>query len=43
MLCLPQVKKIEKRDAVLTGVQQIDRLLRPGAKYANLNPFEVRT
>ena len=36
------MKKIEKRDAILTGVQQIDRLLRPGSKYANLNPFDVR-
>ena len=36
-----QVKEIEKRDAVLTSAQQIDRLLRPGSKYINLNPFEV--
>lgn len=36
-----QVKKIEKRDAVLTSSQQIDRLLRPGSTYFNLNPFEV--
>uniref|UniRef100_A0A673FRG7 Uncharacterized protein n=1 Tax=Sinocyclocheilus rhinocerous TaxID=307959 RepID=A0A673FRG7_9TELE len=41
-LCLvPQVKQIEKRDSVLTSKQQIDRLLRPGASYFNLNPFEV--
>lgn len=36
-----QVKEIEKRDSVLTSKQQIDRLLRPGATYFNLNPFEV--
>uniref|UniRef100_A0AAY4CM34 DnaJ homolog subfamily C member 8 n=1 Tax=Denticeps clupeoides TaxID=299321 RepID=A0AAY4CM34_9TELE len=28
-------------DSVLTPKQQIDRLLRPGASYFNLNPFEV--
>ncbi|XP_003384077.1 PREDICTED: dnaJ homolog subfamily C member 8-like [Amphimedon queenslandica] len=38
---LSEVKQIEKRDSVLTGTQQIDRLLRKGAKYANLNPYEV--
>ena len=38
---LSQVKEIEKKDAVLTNSQQIDRLLRPGSKYSNLNPFEV--
>lgn len=26
---------------MLTSKQQIDRLLRPGASYFNLNPFEV--
>lgn len=36
-----QVKEIEKRDSVLTPKQQIDRLLRPGSSYFNLNPFEV--
>ncbi|GAA6094741.1 dnaJ homolog subfamily C member 8 [Tachysurus ichikawai] len=36
-----EVKQIEKRDSVLTSKQQIDRLLRPGATYFNLNPFEV--
>ena len=36
-----QVKVIEKRDAVLTPSKQIDRLLRPGSMYLNLNPFEV--
>lgn len=35
------MKQIEKRDSVLTSKQQIDRLLRPGASYFNLNPFEV--
>ncbi|CAF3335420.1 unnamed protein product [Rotaria sp. Silwood1] len=36
-----EVKAIEKRDANLTPEQQINRLLRPGATYFNLNPFEV--
>uniref|UniRef100_A0A3B3ZA80 J domain-containing protein n=1 Tax=Periophthalmus magnuspinnatus TaxID=409849 RepID=A0A3B3ZA80_9GOBI len=36
-----EVKQIEKRDSVLTSKQQIDRLLRPGASYFNLNPFEL--
>lgn len=36
-----QVKEIEKRDSVLTSEQQINRLLRPGSTYFNLNPFEV--
>merc|ERR1712126_411556 len=35
------LKETEARDAVLTPKQQIDRLLRPGASYANLNPFQV--
>lgn len=35
------MKKIEKRDSVLTSKQQIDRLLRAGSTYFNLNPFEV--
>lgn len=26
---------------MLTSKQQIDRLLRPGASYFNLNPYEV--
>ncbi|XP_077866389.1 dnaJ homolog subfamily C member 8-like [Saccoglossus kowalevskii] len=38
---MTEVKEIEKRDSVLTPTQQIDRLLRPGATYFNLNPFEV--
>lgn len=36
-----KVKQIEKRDSVLTSKQQIDRILRPGSTYFNLNPFEV--
>ncbi|XP_044259655.1 dnaJ homolog subfamily C member 8 [Tribolium madens] len=36
-----EVKEIEKRDSVLTSKQQIERLLRPGSTYLNLNPFEV--
>lgn len=36
-----KVKEIEKRDSVLTGPQQIDRLTRPGSSYFNLNPYEV--
>lgn len=36
-----EVKEIEKRDSVLTSEQQINRLLRPGSTYFNLNPFEV--
>lgn len=36
-----EVKEIEKRDSVLTPKQQIDRLLRPGSSYFNLNPYEV--
>ncbi|XP_033635478.1 dnaJ homolog subfamily C member 8-like isoform X2 [Asterias rubens] len=38
---MEEVKAIEERDAVLTPKQQIDRLLRPGSTYFNLNPFEV--
>lgn len=38
---LIQVKQIEKRDSVLTPKQQIERLLRPGSTYRNLNPFDV--
>jgi len=36
-----ELKETEKKDAVLTPSQQIDRLLRPGYTYRNLNPFEV--
>ncbi|XP_060915547.1 dnaJ homolog subfamily C member 8 [Labrus bergylta] len=38
---ITEVKQIEKRDSVLTSKQQIERLLRPGSSYFNLNPFEV--
>lgn len=34
--------KVEQQDSVWTSEKQIERLLRPGAKYRNLNPFEVR-
>ncbi|XP_067946947.1 dnaJ homolog subfamily C member 8-like [Watersipora subatra] len=36
-----EVKAIEQRDSVLTPKQQIDRLLRPGSTYFNLNPYDV--
>ena len=36
-----EVKNIEKADSKYTSEQQINRLLRPGSTYANLNPFEV--
>lgn len=36
-----QIKEIEKKDSVLTSKHQIDRLLRAGSTYFNLNPFEV--
>lgn len=35
------LKSTEAEDAVLTSTQQIDRLLRPGSTFLNLNPFEV--
>ena len=35
------LKATEKGDALLTSQQQINRLLRPGSTYLNLNPFEV--
>jgi DnaJ family protein C protein 8 len=38
---LSEVKHIEKRDSVLTSEQQITRLLRPGSKFFNMNPFDV--
>jgi len=38
---MSEVKEIEKRDSVLTGPQQIERLTRPGSTYFNLNPYEV--
>lgn len=30
-----------EENSKLTSDQQIDRLLRPGAQYRNLNPYEV--
>ena len=36
-----EVKAIEKVDSVYTSEQQINRMLRPGSTYANLNPFDV--
>ena len=39
--CFSEVKAVEKRDAVLTKEQQIERLTKPGSKYGNLNPFAV--
>lgn len=36
-----ELKETERKDAILTPKQQIDRLLRPGYTYRNLNPFEV--
>ncbi|KAJ1188847.1 hypothetical protein NDU88_005604 [Pleurodeles waltl] len=36
-----EVKQIERRDSVLTPKQQIERLIRPGSSYFNLNPYEV--
>uniref|UniRef100_A0A6A7FWE0 DnaJ homolog subfamily C member 8-like n=2 Tax=Hirondellea gigas TaxID=1518452 RepID=A0A6A7FWE0_9CRUS len=35
------LKETERRDADMTSKHQIARLLRPGASYANLNPFQV--
>uniref|UniRef100_A0AC34FC48 J domain-containing protein n=1 Tax=Panagrolaimus sp. ES5 TaxID=591445 RepID=A0AC34FC48_9BILA len=35
------LKSTEAQDASLTPAQQIERLLRPGATFLNLNPFEV--
>ncbi|CAD6184639.1 unnamed protein product [Caenorhabditis auriculariae] len=36
-----ELKEQESEDSVLTSAQQIDRLLKPGSTYLNLNPFEV--
>jgi len=36
-----ELKQVEAKDATLTPQQQIERLLRPGYTYRNLNPFEV--
>lgn len=38
---ISEVSKIEERDSVYTSEIQIQRLLRPGSSYANLNPFSV--
>ena len=35
------LKQTEKADSKLTPKQQIDRLLRPGCTYRNLNPYDV--
>uniref|UniRef100_A0A8R1DPR0 J domain-containing protein n=1 Tax=Caenorhabditis japonica TaxID=281687 RepID=A0A8R1DPR0_CAEJA len=35
------LKSTEQQDAVLTSEQQIERLLKPGSTYLNLNPYEV--
>uniref|UniRef100_A0AC34RTE3 J domain-containing protein n=1 Tax=Panagrolaimus sp. JU765 TaxID=591449 RepID=A0AC34RTE3_9BILA len=35
------LKSTEAEDAVLTSDQQIERLLRPGSTFLNLNPYEV--
>ncbi|CAB4059582.1 DNAJC8 [Lepeophtheirus salmonis] len=35
------LKETESADSTLTGKDQIARLLRPGATYRNLNPYEV--
>nr|ACO14577.1 DnaJ homolog subfamily C member 8 [Caligus clemensi] len=35
------LKETEKCDSKLTGKDQIERLLRPGSTYRNLNPYEV--
>lgn len=38
---MQDVRDIEKRDEDLTSDKQIERLTKPGAKYLNLNPYEV--
>eukprot|EP00730_Choanoeca_flexa_P016752 TRINITY_DN7979_c0_g1_i3.p1 TRINITY_DN7979_c0_g1~~TRINITY_DN7979_c0_g1_i3.p1 ORF type:complete len:179 (+),score=38.42 TRINITY_DN7979_c0_g1_i3:28-564(+) len=38
---LSHVSKVADDDSRWTSATQIDRLLRPGAKYRNLNPYEV--
>ncbi|EGD82800.1 hypothetical protein PTSG_03450 [Salpingoeca rosetta] len=38
---LTAIEKVKEEDSVWTSDKQIDRLLRPGAKYRNLNPYEV--
>ena len=34
-------KLLEMEPEKMTGKEHIDRLFRPGAKYFNMNPFEV--
>jgi len=36
-----ELKQVEAQDSTMTPKQQIDRLLKPGYTYRNLNPFEV--
>lgn len=36
-----ELKETEAKDSTMTSKQQIDRLLKPGYTYRNLNPFEV--
>ncbi|XP_053208494.1 dnaJ homolog subfamily C member 8-like [Panonychus citri] len=38
---ISEVKTIEEKDSIYTSDKQIQRLLRPGSSYANLNPFSV--
>ena len=38
---MSELKSIEKRDSVLTGEKQIERLTKQGSSYFNLNPYEV--
>ncbi|RWS31026.1 dnaJ subfamily C member 8-like protein [Leptotrombidium deliense] len=38
---MKEVKEIEKQDSIYTSDKQINRLLRSGSSYRNLNPFEV--
>ena len=35
------MRQTEATDSTMTPKQQIDRLLKPGYTYRNLNPFEV--
>eukprot|EP00043_Microstomoeca_roanoka_P019793 m.230029 g.230029 ORF g.230029 m.230029 type:complete len:241 (-) comp17057_c1_seq1:59-781(-) len=35
------IEQVKQEDSKWTSAQQIERLLRPGAKYRNLNPYEV--
>eukprot|EP01147_Barroeca_monosierra_P009066 gene9066-1380_t len=38
---LTAIEKVQQEDSQWTSEKQLDRLLRPGAKYRNLNPYEV--